>query len=105
MKKTKYTREYILELCDKAIVSEKNWRDRDTPEAQAKIGLIHVYLKAGCKFRIITKSRYKSDMCVTNSRTIWIEIFHYEFEESKSWHIHYLPTEERLKESNGEDWY
>lgn len=98
-------RDKIIALCDKAIVHHSKWSDRDTPEAQISVATIRAYLMAGCPFRIKTRKKNAHDDTVTNERTIWIEIKHYIFEDELGWGVYYMPTEKRIEEANGNDWY
>ena len=95
----KYTRKKLIELCDKAIVPYHLWNDRDTPSAQVNIATIRAYLLAGCNYRL---NLHKPK---TDENTIWIEIKHYVFESTPDWQLYYMPTEKRINESNGGDWY
>lgn len=95
----------LIQLCYKSIVPIKKWHNRDSPSAQAGVGKVLVLLTAGARFKIRTTPQKTNDMCVSNKHTLWIDIEHYEFEEPKKFHTYYLPTLERLKEANGEDWY
>jgi hypothetical protein len=93
-----YTREQLIELCDKAIVPFEKWQNRDTPKAQSDIGTIRAYLKAGCKYRIVT------DM-PGDPETIWLQIHHYQFEDGADWHLYYMPSQKKIDAANGGDWY
>lgn len=112
----KYTREDLLKICEQAFVSEDKWHDRDSEDAQSKLGECYALLKDGCEFEVI----YDDDICGTNENTIWLYTYskgfmYYESvwgnetpKELKSYkekkHF-YLPTQKRLDEVNGEDWY
>ena len=111
-----YTREKLIEICEKAIVKHDQWSDRDSASSHIGVGTCWALLKAGCKFQINTKENIKGD-CVTDNHTIWIQLwvkdfgwFEYAEEEEedgydKSDYHFYLPTEKRLKEANSKDWY
>ena len=101
------TREKLIEICEKATVKESDWNNRDSADAQRQLGEAWALLKAGCEFFVRT-----SGNCATDTKTIWIEIeslgFKY-FEcgstNSKDSETYYLPTEERLADRAGKDWY
>lgn len=99
-------RKELLEICEKAFVKEKDWRDRDSASAQRQLGECYALLKAGCDFTILTE---KSD-----ENTIWLEVYSHGFcwfvsiDHDKSdmdRETYYLPTKKRLEETNGKDWY
>lgn len=105
--KTDYTRDDLIWLCEDAVVHVGRWSNRDTPGAQEGIGRAWAFLRAGCPFVVRTAVTHGGG-CVTNERTIWIEITHPVFgtfdhgagHESETF---YLPTRERL--AGGGDWY
>lgn len=117
--KTKYSREDLIKLCEKAIVNEAKWQDRDSQGAVSQVGVCWALLKAGCEFRVLTKADNQIACCITNENTVWIEICSKGF----NWFEHcgdpsdpdskiymedetfYLPTESRIKTTKGEDWY
>ena len=112
----KYTREDLLKICEQAFVSEDKWHDRDSERSQSQLGECYALLKDGCEFEVV----YDDDICGTDEDTIWLYIYskgfvYWEYcflddteEERKNRkeekHF-YLPTQKRLDESNGEDWY
>lgn len=108
-----YSREELIKLCEKAIVLEKNWIDRDSSYSQKEIGEAWALLKAGCDFRIL---REGCGCTQSDEKTIWIEINYcgvgyfegsgdLEKPAGKESETYYIPTEKRLKEANGDDWY
>jgi len=104
--KMQYSRDELLELCQKAIVPEEQWRNRDSPSAQEQLGICHHLLKCGCTFYILTIGD-----TATNDRTIWLSIEWKSFASFEYGEGHrqdrrfYLPTEQRLKDTEGKDWY
>ena len=64
----KYTREDLLKICEQAFVSEDKWHDRDSEDAQSKLGECYALLKDGCEFEVI----YDDDICGTDEYTIWL---------------------------------
>jgi len=112
--KTDYTREELIEICESAFVPEDQWYDRDSCEAQAKLGTAYAFLKAGCKFQIMTEETEPQGMtvCTTDKHTIWLKFWvknfdHFELGGGPYEHdeIFYLPTKKRLKKVKGGDWY
>lgn len=112
------TREELISICEAAVVPQDKWSNRDTPEAQRSLGKCWVYLKAGCKFWVITEKDPKdpNDRCVTDNETIWVRIQHETFnsfeiaepedgDKYEEKELFYLPTRQRLKRANRGDWY
>ena len=109
----KYTREDLLKICEQAFVPESKWHDRDSENAQCKLGECYALLKAGCDFEVTYKD--EDSMCVTDENTIWLYVyskgfFWFEFygedrDDYKEKHHYYLPTQKRLDETKDEDWY
>lgn len=112
----KYTREDLIKICEKAFVSEDKWNNRDSEQAQSKLGQCYALLKDGCDFEVI----YDDEMCGTDEYTIWLYVYSKGFsyfencdfndteEQRKSYkekYHFYLPTYTRLAEVNGGDWY
>ena len=106
-----YTREKLIDICERAIVPHDEWADRDTAGTQEGIGKSLVFLKAGCKFEVKTEENTRDGSgCITDDRTIWIQFWvrgwnYFEFpsdEETDGIHnsdyFFYLPTEKRLNE-------
>jgi hypothetical protein len=104
-KRMKYTREDLLKIIEKSFVPENEWSDRDSAEAQKQLGWCYAWLKAGCEFSILSKGDLKTD-----DHTIWVNIKAHGFAKC-DWggdledENFYLPTEKRLKETSGKDWY
>lgn len=101
-----WTRDDLISICERAIVPHGKWRDRDTCSAQEGVGKAWAFLRAGCDFTVITEG----DVCVTDDRTIWIEITHDDFgvidyDGPQAEDTFYLPTPARLDEADGRDWY
>lgn len=99
-----YTREQLIELCNKAVVAHEDWRDRDSSSAQRQVGELLALLRAGCPFEVVQKGDWATD-----ERTIVVLVtFHgfskFEDGEDES-ETFYLPTESRLIERVGSDWY
>lgn len=114
-----YTREKLIEICEKSFVNQSDWRNRDSAQSQMKLGEVLALLRCGCEFEIQTKKHNPDGVCVTDEMTIWIQFYVHDFgwfegyEEDPrgnksggydNYH-YYLPTEKRLKECNGKDWY
>lgn len=96
------TREQLIELCERGIVPESEWRNRDSSGAQQQLGKAWALLRAGCAFRVADSPR-------SDANTWWIEFtfkgFNYfevgELEED----TRYIPTAARLDAHGGSDWY
>jgi hypothetical protein len=96
-----YTREDLLAICECAFVQQEHWYNRDSASAQRQLGEAYALLKAGCEFWI------GSD---TDIRTIWVVITsegfaHKDYDGGLDTEHFYLPTRERLAQSDGKDWY
>jgi hypothetical protein len=110
---TEYSREKLIEICEKSIVHLSLWGDRDTPSAQEKVGLCWALLQADCKFVVLVEPEEKGDRCFTDEKTIWLRIRWPSFldiecgEEGdcSNDELFYLPTLKRLIENEGGDWY
>jgi hypothetical protein len=99
----KYTRQELIAICERAVVPEARWRNRDSASAQRGVGLAWAWLRAGCEFHFTTDP--KSD-----DRTIWIEIHakgfgFFDWGGDKDDELVYLPTPQRLDAAGGGDWY
>jgi hypothetical protein len=108
MTRTNYSREELISICEQAIVPETEWRNRDTPHSQERVGICWALLKAGCEFEIASHG----GQCSTDERTIWLTVKHMTFASfeygrygNDEYEIFYLPTPERLKQREGRDWY
>ena len=105
-----YSREQLVSICERGVVPQSRWTNRDTAETQKQLGQAWVWLKAGCKFKVRTKTEFPTDSCVTDDETIWIDVwaegfaFH-DYEGELDEKMFYLPTEKRLKDNEGRDWY
>ena len=104
-----YTREELIDICERAIVPVEKWGNRDSPGAHEKLGLCLVMLKAGCRFHV-TYHGDKNDPCITNDSTIWLYVFWpsfgtIEYGGAESEEHFYLPTPQRLEQRKGRDWY
>lgn len=99
-----YSREELISLCERAIVPQEHWGNRDSGIAHLNIGQAWALLKANCEFEITE---------VTSS-TILIEIvyegfnaFEYGADDPDNMCIEnfYIPTQARLEAHKGSDWY
>ena len=104
-----YDRDTLITICEAAIAPETRWYNRDSAGAHEQLGGCWALLKAGCEFDILT-----AGICATDERTIWVEVFPHGFMTSEvGWEegqdadsrTFYLPTQQRLDEANGKDWY
>jgi len=126
-----YTREKLIELCERAVVHHSKWENRDSYSAQVLISSIYEGLTAGLEFEINNQTddytiwidfiNVEKDM-LKNSRCLSIcgreEYFEncdpdYETEMFIGYGIDfnsnytggYMPTEKRLNNAEGDDWY
>jgi len=109
------TREELISICERASVPEDEWRDRDSEGAQRQVGECLMLLRAGCEFKVHTRR----DDPASSTRTIWVtarsrgfgwyerddeapasDPFRYHARQ-----LYYLPTEKRLRDAAGGDWY
>lgn len=101
-----YTREQLIEICKKGKAKYQDWMDRDSYSAQRSLMMTQLLLESDCEFKVKTKENSNEGCsCITDERTIWIEIFYDDWEDGESWHTTYLPTEQRLESVKGGDWY
>ena len=100
-----YTREELIQICERAVVPQDQWNDRDCADAHYQLGKAWALLKAGCNFTVKVEDE-----------TIWVTFtvygfrcFEYadkeEYEAFADKESCYLPTVSRLEERNGKDWY
>jgi len=129
--KNTYTREELMNICENAVVHHTKWSDRDSYSAQVMIASVYEGLSAGFDFVIgkdtndkiiyiefknidmekLKDARYLSissreeyfEECDPNYDT---EMFvGYGIEFNSSYHCGYMPTQKRLEEVDGDDWY
>jgi len=112
MAKLDYSREELLDICEKALVSEAHWGSEDSAWRQLRVGQIWALLKDGCAFKIIlqadcaeAEAEDESAYCpyYTNERTIWFEIY-YRGKNEDEVEIYFLPTIERLTNPENQKW-
>ncbi|TAK59544.1 hypothetical protein [Methylobacter sp.] len=111
--KIDYSREQLIDICERAIVPHGRWSNRDTPHSQRDVGQAWAYLKAGCVYKVKTKENntVAGSACNTDEHTIWIEIIHKSFASMEDDEVQlerttfYLPTLKRLESYDGRDWY
>ena len=102
----------LIDILDQAVVPYKNWYNRDTPSAQEWCAKMRMYLLAGCDFKLMSdywievpKENIEEYLKDTKIDTMYLSIFHYEFEDDGTWHTSYIPSLNRLKISKWKDWY
>lgn len=104
----KYTREDLLKICEQAFVNTDKWHDRDSYHSQCQLAQCYVLLKDNCDFKVIYEDE-KHPYCQTDEHTIWLEISATGFDWFEGGEMatetFYLPTQKRLDEVNGNDWY
>jgi len=130
-----YTREELIQICEDSVVSCEKWQDRDSASAQKNIQSLYAGLTGGVPYSyniendsiyIVFEKPTKEQIenmqyfCV-DSWDDWREWYIKENGEEESlpemfegngidWYSNgylggYLPTEERLDKTKGEDWY
>jgi hypothetical protein len=124
MKQEYPTREQLIAICERAIVPQEKWNDRDSESAQKNVGRVWQLLKCGCEFLILTKDNctaYQPSDDETWQIHFWVHNFMWfenggidDADNPKKGYLSdsngqplffYLPTEETLKRANGNDWY
>jgi hypothetical protein len=95
-----YPRQILLNICQQAIVPAVDWRNRDTPNSQLKVGYAWAMLQLGCRYRVLRD--IEDGQTITDDRTIWLEIVNPVSHESS---LFYLPTPQSLENLGGRDWY
>jgi len=112
MYKKKFTREELIDICEKAIVKHDEWHDRYSSAAQGQVGRLWAYLKAGCRFTICLGADVSG--CQTDENTIWLDVYFSGFAATEAGDGElgvegfYLPQPGRLadvKKNGGGDWY
>jgi hypothetical protein len=92
-------------------VPEAKWTNRDSAAAVRQLGDCLALLRAGCDFTIRTHENSRSgDPCVTDARTIWVDITFrgfaaFEHDGPLENETYYIPTQERIDAAGGGDWY
>lgn len=97
------TREHLIDLCERGIVPELEWNDRDSAGAQQQLGKAWALLKAGCEFRVASDPKSTAD-------TLWIEVTcrgfgYFDWDGEPDVERFYIPTDLRLRKRAGRDWY
>ena len=100
-----YTRQQLIDLCREAKVLYNDWSNRDSFSAQQNVLMAGLLLESGCEFKVLTKENAEGSGCVTDDNTVWIEISYDDWEDGERWHTHYIPTQKRLNDNRGRDWY
>ena len=133
MVRTDYSREELIEICERAVVLEGRWVNRDSYQAQTGVGQAWVLLSAECEFRVCDGE--PDEPCQTDADTIWLEFRSKGFDwfegaicktpmrdlvlrgvppeievpddrdELLKNDTFWLPTPKRLDDREGKDWY
>lgn len=110
------TREELVEICQRAIVTQPHWNNRDSAEAHTQVGKCWALLRAGCEFDVHSDADNEFDMN-TDADTIWLTIRYKGFRYMENYEpgdveadyldeaTFYLPTLARLDLAEGGDWY
>lgn len=98
---TDYDRGKLIDICERAIVRQDEWGNRDTPHAQQKVGMAWAMLLSGHEYTIRRTPEHEGDSCITDDYTIWLDIEVGKWSED----TFYLPTESRLETYINRDWY
>ena len=99
-KPVEVSREELISICERAIVPESEWGNRDSPEAQQQVGQCWALLRAGCPFTVNQDD---------NLGTYWVTIAHPVFDtfehdpDLREQSQFYLPQPDRIED--GQDWY
>lgn len=101
-----YTREELIEICERAVVAHEHWSNRDSHHAHIGVGHAWALLKAGCEFRVLRGGA----MPATDGNTIWVrfefkDFNWFEWSDELGSELFYLPTPDRLDRADGKDWY
>lgn len=97
------SRDVLIQICERAIVQESEWANRDSPESQRQVGECWALLQAGCAFFVTIED--------PGGETYWVHISHktfstFEFGSGyEDTNTYYLPTLERLENAGDGDWY
>jgi hypothetical protein len=92
-------RKYLVDLCDRGLVPESKWKNRDTFLFQKKLALCEWFLLCGCKYTILSWDEYYIQICLYAHGFMYFEEGEPENEDFS------IPSEERLNQLKGEDWY
>jgi len=92
-------RDYLISLCEKAIVKQDNWTDRDSASSQVQIGKAWALLKANCDYKAIQQNEQIIDLTIEYKGFSYFEMLDMEKD------YFYIPTEKLLEKMNGKDWY
>lgn len=97
-----YSRAELVALCDRGLVPEDLWCNRDSAGAQRQLATARAFLLAGCAYRLATDPKQTPD-------TVWVEItykgFDYFETHDETTDTFYIPTAARLDAHSGKDWY
>lgn len=104
-----YDRDELISICEAAIVPMGKWNNRDSAQSHEGIGRAWAMLRSGAYFLVRKSPEYDGDRCVTDDRTIWVDITWHGFDYfevgDETTETFYLPTRERLEARPGMDWY
>jgi hypothetical protein len=95
-------REYLINLCEKAIVNEEKWRTLNSFFLQQSVGELWMLLKSGCEYRV---ELYDELYYVIDVAYKGVDYFEGEENGNEQASTHVLPTIERLKAIDGDEWY
>ena len=106
---TEFTREELIDICERAVVPVKQWGNRDSASAHLQLGQCTVLLKAGCDFKAYRGNGriHKDNMDTIEVHVFFpgFEAFEYGREGIEEHESFYLPSPERLEKRAGMDWY
>ncbi|HRJ06898.1 MAG TPA: hypothetical protein PK911_05125 [Candidatus Saccharibacteria bacterium] len=101
-----YSRDDLTAICEQSFTPQDKWRDRDSSSAHRQLGEAYALLKSGCDYKVL-----REGMLETDKDTIWLEITHRGFSDFEDGSEpsykdnFYLPTQARLDDRKGDDWY
>lgn len=97
------TRDELIRLCERGVVPQDRWSNRDTSGAQRQLGECLALLKAGCDFGVDHETKHGAHWVTVIFRGF--DYFEYGHDGTEEHDRFYVPTAESLDRANGGDWY
>jgi len=95
-----YDREDLIDLCSCALVEQSKWENRDSAAAQSQVGQLWALLLAGCEYEVT-----EADAIRLQVKTRGFQSFENGSDSADDVEFFYLPTDAKLQEVAGGDWY